>query len=381
MSRDNRLTLNDWILNISTLLYVISLLGIAPYLPRYAVALGASETEVSLLATSYALTAIALRFIVGYLNDKGYARTLMVTGSLLNALALTLYSTSGSLALVYVGRLVQGVSVALFIPASLYSASVTGARASRVIVWRATMWGLGSALGPAILGFVLVRWSWQPLFLAATLASIAAATMSSLYKQEAVAVSGGGFGFREVLTKPFILASVTLFTYVVGYQSLSYFLPSLHEIEGLPSSETAAFFTIMAFSNLASRLAISLKQNFNPPLGALAGLAASIVGYTIVAIEPNGQIALIAAVLAGLGLGLLFPSLQVISLLGVPEYRRGLAASIYTAMFDLAALVGPPIVITISGGYRESLVTSAIVIALTAAPVILINRVTRGGKS
>jgi len=365
--------LGDWALHISTLLYVASLLGVAPYLSRYAVVLGASEREVSLLATSYAITAILLRLVVGPLNDRGYAVPLMVLGGLLNSASLLAYSTAGSLAVLYAGRLLQGVSVALFIPASLYSASVTGARAQRVIVWRSAMWGLGSALGPALMGYVLSRSSWQAMFYTAALASLASAAVSSLYRGGAVDRRAGGVE-ASILTRPFILASITLFTYVIGYQSLSYFLPSLHEVEGLPESETAAFFTVMASANLASRLALSLKPNFNPAATALAGALASVAGYTIVAIEPRGLQALIAAVLAGVGLGTLFPSLQVISLLGVPEARRGLASSIYTAMFDLGALIGPPIVIAISGSYRDSLTTSALIVAATIAPIALIWR-------
>ena len=53
-------SINEWLLNISTLLYVIALIGASTYLPRYAVSLGASETSVSLLASSYAAASIPL---------------------------------------------------------------------------------------------------------------------------------------------------------------------------------------------------------------------------------------------------------------------------------------------------------------------------------
>jgi len=257
-----RLTLDDWLLNISTLLYVIALLGVVPYLPRYAVGLGAGELEVSMLATSYAITSIALRLLVGGLNDRGYAKPLMVLGGLLNALSLLVYSSTTNLNIVYVGRLLQGVSVALFIPASLYSASITGVRAQRVIVWRSTMWGLGSALGPALLGVVLQTLSWKGLFYTAAAISIASAALSLAFKPERVEARREEGG--SILTKPFILASLTLLAYVIGYQSLAYFLPSLHEVEGLPTTDTTAFFTVMAVASLASRIALSTLKNFNP---------------------------------------------------------------------------------------------------------------------
>jgi MFS family permease len=366
-----RLTLDDWLLNISTLLYVIALLGVVPYLPRYAVGLGAGELEVSMLATSYAITSIALRLLVGGLNDRGYAKPLMVSGGLLNALSLLVYSSTTNLNIVYVGRLLQGVSVALFIPASLYSASVTGVRAQRVIVWRSTMWGLGSALGPALLGVVLQTLSWKGLFYTAAAISIASAALSLAFKPERVEARREEGG--SILTKPFILASLTLLAYVIGYQSLAYFLPSLHEVEGLPTTDTTAFFTVMAVASLASRIALSTLKNFNPKNTALTGVIASITGYTIVTVKQEGVEALVAASLAGLGLGLLFPSLQIISLLGVPRHRRGVASSIYTAMFDIGSLIGPPTVITIAGGYKESLTLSTIIVTTTLIPITIMR--------
>jgi MFS family permease len=371
MGGEGRLTLNDWLLNISTLLYVIALLGVAPYLPRYAIGLGAGEIEVSMLATSYAITAIALRLTVGGLNDRGYARALMISGGLLNTLSLTLYSIASNLEILYAGRLLQGVSVALFIPASLYSASVTEARAQKAIVWRSTMWGLGSALGPALLGLILQTLSWKWFFYVAAATSTLSALLATPFKLERVEVRGGGGG--SILTKPFILSSLTLFTYVIAYQSLSYFLPSLHEVEGLPTTETTTFFTVMALANLTARIILSLQGNFNPKNTALTGVLISIAGYTVITVKQEGIEALIAATLAGLGLGLLFPSLQIISLLGVPRQRRGVASSIYTAMFDLGALVGPPTVITIAGGYRESLTLSTLITVTTLIPITLLK--------
>jgi MFS family permease len=129
----------------------------------------------------------------------------------------------------------------------------------------------------------------------------------------------------------------------------------------------------MALANLTARIILSLRGNFSPKNAALAGVLISIAGYTVITVKQEGIEALIAATLAGLGLGLLFPSLQIISLLGVPRQRRGVASSIYTAMFDLGALVGPPTVITIAGGYRESLTLSTLITVTTLIPITLLK--------
>ncbi len=362
-------SINEWLLNISTLLYVIALIGTSTYLPRYAVFLGASEASVSLLASSYAAASIPLRLVVGVLSDKGYAKILMVSGSILGSIACLLYMVSSSLEPIYIGRLVQGVSVALFIPASLYSASISGGIASRAILWRSLMWGLGSIVGPSVFGAALSTGSWGLVYTLAIIFSIGSAGISVFYRLPRIYVKysekGGG-----LLSAQFTLASASLFFYVVGYQSISYFLPALHEVRGLSAFETAMFFTLMAITSLASRLALIAVREPEPWATAITGSMASIAGYMLIASNPEGSIAIISAAIAGAGMGLLFPSLQIISLLGVPEHRRGTASSIYTAMFDLGALIGPPTIITISGGYRNAIETSATAVLITA-PLIL----------
>jgi len=311
----------------------------------------------------------ALRLVVGLLSDKGYAKILMVFGSILGSIACLLYMVSNSLEPIYIGRLVHGVSVALFIPASLYSASISGGMASRAILWRSLMWGLGSIVGPSVFGAALSIGSWGLVYTLAIVFSIASAGISISYRLPRIYAKprekGGG-----LLSAPFTLASVSLFFYVAGYQSISYFLPALHEVRGLSAFETAMFFTLMAITSLASRLALIAVREPEPWATAITGSMASIAGYMLIASNPEGSIAIISAAIAGAGMGLLFPSLQIISLLGVPEHKRGAASSIYTAMFDLGALVGPPTIITISGGYRNAIEISAIAVTITA-PLIL----------
>lgn len=363
------LTPSDWILNASTLVYVVALIGIAPYLSRQAVALGASEREVSFLATSYAVTAISLRLLVGSLSDRGFAKTLMFIGGLVGSLAFLTYSQASAVPHLYVGRLLQGVSVALFIPASLYSATVGDReRASAVIMWRSTMWGLGSALGPLVFGYLLQSFSWAMACYAGAALSLASSFTS--LSMEKRAQRGHGDSNGSIFTPGFIAASATLFLYVIAYQSMFFFLPALHEAMRYPQDQTSLLFASLAGFNLVARLGISLIKPRSPAATAALGIAVSSVGYSIIAMNPTGPLSLLGAAVLGAGFGSMVPSLQVISLLSVPEGRRGFASSVYTATFDVASLIGPPTVIAIAGEYERSLYLSAGISALSILPVL-----------
>lgn len=360
-------------LNISTLIYVIALIGIAPYLSRQAVALGASEREVSFLATSYAITAISLRLLVGSLSDRGFAKALMFAGGLVSSLAFLTYSQASTVPQLYVGRLLQGVSVALFIPASLYSATVGDReRASSVIMWRSTMWGLGSALGPLLFGYVLQSSSWAiACYAGAALAAISSIASLSMERREQ---RGQGATNGSMLTPGFMAASATLFLFVIAYQSMFFFLPALHELESYPQSQTSLLFASLAGFNLVARLAISLLKPGAPAITAAIGIAMSTIGYAILAISPMGPLSLLGAAVLGAGFGTMVPSLQIVSLLSVPEGRRGFASSVYTATFDVASLIGPPTVIAIAGDYGRSLYFSIALSGLSLAPILLLIR-------
>ncbi|MCX8195781.1 MAG: MFS transporter [Acidilobaceae archaeon] len=341
---------------------------------RHAVSLGAAEDEVSLLATSYALTAIALRFLVSPLIDLGFAKALMIAGGLLSAFSFIIFSHAESVTQLYFGRLVQGVSVALYIPASLYSAAMGNAeRATRVIMWRSTMWGMGAAIGPALMGWTLESSSWRNMYYVGSFASFASALLPLSMSSPEVRRSGPRSPKSSLLSVPFLLSSISLLLYVVAYQSLFIFLPALHELEGYPKSGTSLAFTVLAASNLASRILLSATNFLSPRHAAVLGTLLGSGGYAVVALWPLGSPLLLGSALVGIGLGLMVPSLQVISLLGVPQDRRGLAASVYTAMFDVAALVGPPFVIFFARSYEASLLFSTTFAVASFVPLFILR--------
>ncbi|MEN3000073.1 MAG: MFS transporter [Acidilobaceae archaeon] len=352
---------------------MIALLGVAPYLARHSVSLGATEDQVSLLATSYAITAIAVRFFVSHLNDRGFSTVLMIGGGVLSATSFLMFSLSETVTQLYAGRLVQGVSVALYIPASLYSASMGDAeRATKVILWRSTMWGVGSTIGPAVMGWAVQSSSWTTMYYLGASVSLASALLCLAVEAPKGETAGRRSSKSSILTRPFVLSSLALLLFIVAYQSLFVFLPALHEREDFPSSGTSLAFTVLAAFNLASRLLLSFTSVLQPKSAALLGALLGFAGYGVVALWPMDVLSLLGSALIGSGLGLLVPSLQVISLLGVPQDRRGLASSIYTAMFDVASLIGPPLVIFLSATYERSLFVSAAFALFSSLPVFTI---------
>ncbi|MCC6030957.1 MAG: MFS transporter, partial [Desulfurococcales archaeon] len=116
----------DFIINISTLLFFLTMQCVAPYLSQVAVDLGATEFMVALLTSMYAISSIGLRPLSGFLNDRGYSMYLMIIGSSFMFVSQIIYLLSRDIYLLYIGRFLQGVGIAFFIPTSLYMAATFG---------------------------------------------------------------------------------------------------------------------------------------------------------------------------------------------------------------------------------------------------------------
>lgn len=381
-------TRGERLLNLATLLYFTTLIGLAPYVPQLAVDLGAGEEQVALLAPAYAVTAIFLRPLTGVLSDRGYTRGLLVAGSLLNLGSQVAYAASASLAHVYAARLVQGAALALFIPASLHAASMAvEERARRNLVARSIMVGLGASLGPALGGVVLSIGGWRTLFGVGALLSALALALVMAWESEpqgelARGVRGAGGGVLSGLWEPsFIAASLGLFLFAAFYMSIAMFLPALHREVGLGNALVAVFFSLVSLANLFSRtLFTRLQRVFSPLQASMLGVMSASLGVLLVALEPTSRAIAYAAPLVGAGLGLLVPGLQILALTSVPYERRGMAASIYTTMFDAASLVGPPAVALAVGGYVEAIRLASLLLPLSAAPLAAVMLLARGGR-
>ncbi len=347
--------------------------------------LGGTPILVATLGPAYAFTALALRPISGILSDKGYTIRLLITGSIVNALAHGMFLISASVIAIYIGRLIQGLSIALFIPASLHQAALGSEnKAVRSIAVRSTMIGLSQALGPGIGGYLVENYGWEYLFSFSILVSILGLLFIVLGSDSHGKDYGGviersdtkydsGFSrFKNLLNVSFITATSVLFIYSMSYMSLIMALPALHEELGLGSILVAIFFTALATTNLLARIIyVKIVSNGNAEYLALAGVFSTFMGFLLVSLDPVSASIVMWGMISGIGVGFLFPSLQIIALTRLKPEVRGIGASIYTSMFDLGFLIGPPILIGFTGNYIEAIRYSALITGLGFVPLII----------
>ena len=198
----------------------IDLLGfgiIIPLLPFYAESFGASAFAIGLLGTSFSLMQFLFSPIWGRWSDQIGRKPIILIGLLGSCLSYITMALAGSLALLFVARVVGGIAGANIPTAQAYIADVTTPEnRARGMGLMGAAFGLGFIFGPAI-GGLLSRFSPEtPMWCAAALCFAnfvaawfllpesrpASASTRSLSRMEA---------FRHAMTQPTLLLILALY--------------------------------------------------------------------------------------------------------------------------------------------------------------------------
>ncbi len=256
------------------LIVLADLLGfsvIIPLLPFYAKLYLASDFQVGLLFSVYSACQLVVSPILGLISDRFGRRPVLIAsqiGSVLGFLLLGYATHPGwvapgmGLILVYVSRVIDGISGGNISTAQAYVSDVTSAenRAKAMGILGAAF-GIGFFIGPAIgglLGHFDLSW---PAFAAAGCSAIAAILTFTRLPESRVHKPAES----EVWLHP------------------GKFLPILRN-SPLVQMLLIFFFCMMAFVMMESCLALFLKDNFGYHVGAV-GLFFALAGLVIVIVQ------------------------------------------------------------------------------------------------
>lgn len=144
------------ILMVNMFIGMIGIGLVIPVLPAFLESFGASGQTLGLLVATFSLTQFLFSPMAGELSDKYGRRKFILFGMGCFALSELLFAVSQSLWLLYVSRLLGGVSAAFLVPAVMaYVADITSEemRAKGLGLLGAAM-SLGFVIGPGLGGFL-----------------------------------------------------------------------------------------------------------------------------------------------------------------------------------------------------------------------------------
>jgi len=330
---------------LTALLAFVAIGAALPVLPAFVRGpLRSSDLAVGIVVGSFAITSVVCRPLAGRQADRRGRRIVLVLGSLAMALGGALYLLASTVPILILARLAVGAG-----EGAVYTAGATWAvdlarkdrRGLALGLFGLAVWG-GLSLGP-VLGELLRTNVGYDAVWALTAALPLAGAMIALRLPEPVPAGGARTpGRLALLPREARRPGASLALANVGYAALAGFVVLHLSARGIGGG--ASVFTAFAIAVFASRLILSrVPDRAGARITATVAAMFDALGLTIIALAHSLAIALVGAIVMGIGFSMLFPALALMVVGDVGEERRGSAMGAFTAFFDVGVGLGGPL--------------------------------------
>jgi len=363
--------------------------AIFPYLPLFLQQeAGASLWWIGVIAGAYFVGVFTVSPAAGRLSDRVGRKPLLVGGTLLYAVATLLFITTTEPALFVLFRLLEGMGVALVVPAGqAFVAEITTDRnRSQAYGWWTTAQFGGLLIGPALawplyeLGGGQGLWAFYSIFLFGSALSLVAAIALALFIREPAHAAQARQRpavrppLRSLLSAPIlaILLVVATAEFTMGAWEVvwSLWLVSLGHSFAFIGLTWIAFSAPMLLAFAGGRLA----DRHSRYALMVAGFGAQALMWFVFSLSDNPVVYLGAGVMGGLAFAVAFPAKQALLVQLSPPRWLGSVQGIEQMSMQGAAFVGTltaPLIYGAIGGWIFA-VCGAIALTgvLVAAPVL-----------
>ncbi len=351
------------------------------HLPGYLEGLGGGQAEIGIIIGVISISAIVSRPTIGRLMDRRGRRPVVLGGAAINLLAVCAYLTADSLGpWIYVIRIVHGIGeAALFSVFFTIAADVIPAsRRTEGIAIFGVSGLLPLSLGGLLGDIILKHWDYSALFLVAALVSLLALLLCIAIPETRPARKRLGAPTRLLdifLTADLIPLWLLTFGFTCGLTSYFTFIKTY--IGETQIGSVGLFFFSYSAAAVLCRLFFSwipdkvgLRKMLVPMLLSLSG------GILMLAYGEHAWTVAMAGVLCGLGHAYVFPIISALVVSRADDDDRGAAMTMFTALFDLGALVGAPLFgwIIEKSSYQTMFVTAVCFVATFSIVFFIVDR-------
>ncbi|MFJ7640170.1 MFS transporter [Peribacillus sp. NPDC097224] len=351
-----------------------------PTIPLFVEQLGGDDRLVGAVLGVFTFSALLIRPFAGKMLETKGRRIIFLIGLAIFAFSVGSFGFMGSIGLLFLMRIVQGVGWGL-------SSTASGTIASDIIPAKRRGEGMGYyglsgnlalALGPTLGLFLVTVLPFQQLFLICSLLGILAMIMASLITYQKVerdpiaALSAKRFDIYE---KSALQPSLLIFFISVTFGGIATFLPLYTAEKGVSGIQW--YFLLYALALMVTRLFSGRLYDRRGHRAIFVPSALLIMsGMFLLAWMPGESVLYIAAVLYGMGFGSVQPALQAWSIEKTAPNRKAMANATYFSFFDLGVGIGAIVFGQIGYlfGYRSIYVTAAFSIVISIMVYLWIVR-------
>lgn len=330
------------VLMVTAFVDMLGLIIVYPLLPFYATRLGANAAMVGALVAAFSVAQLVSAPLWGRLSDRYGRRPAILTGLLVSAVAYVIFAFAGTIWLLFLSRIIQGLGGGTIGVVQAYVADISVEKdRAKALGWLSAVTSLGAVVGPAI-GSLLVRFGGHA---APGIGSAALCVMVSMFawkflresrtdtaQFEAMHANTGSSvnALAEVVTHPNLPASRLIWIYAIGigaFYGTTPMLPLvLAERLGVNDQNVGYFIMYLGGMGVIVRTGIlgRLIERLGEPRVARLGLIFLAAGLASVAMIRSYPTMLIALTLMPVGTAFIFPCTTAMLSRVVPSRQRGL---------------------------------------------------------
>ena len=341
MSRTDRIVTVPFVLTFVASFFVFLAIGmLLPVLPLYARGpLGVGDIGVGLAVGMSSPMALVAQPFAGRIGDRRGRRLLIVSGSLVMAIAIAGYTLTDTLATLIVLRLATGVGEALvFVGTGTIVADLAPVdrRGEALSIYTIGFWS-GLALGPVIGEALLGNDRFDLVWLVAAGSAVIAALVGLLLPETRPVTDEPSSG--KLLHPAAFGPGLVLVSAVLGFAGYYTFLALYARELGLDG--VGPLFLLLAVIIVGIRIiGRRLPDRLGPKRAASLALVLLASGLVVIGLW-NTQVGLVAGtVVFAVGQALAFPSLMTLAVAGAPPADRSSVVGTFTAFADVGFAVG-----------------------------------------
>lgn len=367
-------TLEFILLTLANGMFFSTLFSLMPVLPLYVTSLGGNETQVGIVTSASATTAIFIRFVAGPAIDRWGARPFLIGGGIASSVSALMLLWADSVGTVVFSRLVHGASMGVFsTAASVLAAQIVPVpRRAEGLGWFGLSGNVAMALGPVASSAVAVTFGFEGVFWATLGLSVAAIMIALVVRKRPPETEDASATVPKVsrpkrgwlrLSQGAMIPSATMLFVAVGLGGVMTFAPILGVQIGLESA--GVFYTTMAVSQMTARVLTGrLADRFGRKKVIFPSLIWAMIGLAAFGFVKGAGGLILVAFLFGLGWGALMPAMLALAIDLSESDERGAAMATYFGAVDGGVALGTPLIGMIIG---EASFGTAFLLAAAAA--------------
>jgi MFS family permease len=343
---------------------VFAMTLVIPLLAIYAESFGATALQATLLVSVFAACQLVSGPVIGHASDSIGRKPMLLYSQIGTCIGLIVLARATSLWMVYLSRIIDGVTAGNLALAQAYIADNTPPeRRAQSFGLIGIAFGLGFFVGPGITGFLSARYGLNaPIYLAAVMSATSVLATATLLKDHPRPVRTENAGsvrpmdalnfrtYAQYFARPelrglllqFLFFILSFSSFISGF---ALFAERRFTWDGRPFGprEIGYLFAFVGFLGIILQAGLIgwLVRRFGEARLVVAGFGALTVGYTMLGVAYSVAALVLTSIIAGFGNGLLRPAVTSLITQKAGRHEQGVVLGLTQSLTSIASIAAP----------------------------------------